>query len=198
MNAYKMKKSQINTLKAAVLATLLLPMASFAELKSMADEELAATQAQAGVNIGIDMKINVDKNTGNHSCPANSSDCQFGIKLDNMNNPAWLTLTGVSGGVNIRKINVQSSTVGTGVNEKEAIRIGFDPSQKITFTDFGFNSLRVAKDTATIEGYRTVLPYGGNASNALDAGRQAGLLGVRINGDVAVSGAIKMFNCGTC
>lgn len=198
MNAYKMKKSQINTLKTAVLAALLLPVASFAELKSMADEELAATQAQAGVNIGIDMKINVNKDTGVRTCgnAASSSDCQFGIKLDNMNNPAWLTLTGVSGGVNIRKINVQSSTVGTGVNEKEAIRIGFDPSQKITFTDFGYSSLRVAKDTAAAEGYRTVGAVG--TAGTLDAGRQLGLLGMRINGDVAVSGAIKMFNCGTC
>lgn len=186
-----------------VISLGFIPMLTFAELTAINDEKLSKTAAQAGITIGLDMVINKTNNdvTANKVCPENSGDCQFGIRLDNQNDPdLWLTATGVSGGLKIPKLNVESAEIGT-TNKKQAVKMTYanKDSNKAVFSDFGYDSLRLSKDKTLANGqisggYRNAVPFG----TGLDAGRQSGFLGMRIHGKATMTGSITIFNCGSC
>lgn len=104
---------------------------------------------------------------------------------------------------------------------RAGLNLSFDPNKSIKFRNFGFQSLSLETDTATNEagvaGYLDTTKYTktdtssanqpstGNAFDgynpdmggtaATGVGREKGFLGLSVNGNLAVTGNIKIFSC---
>ena len=140
-------------------------------------------------------------------------------------NPAhklWLVFKGIQGTINIQKLGLDGIDLvyhnESGTEQiKPAIQLSFDASQPIQIRNFGFNALSIEQDDFTsyydangklIEGSSTTPPtegygylkapiYTAETANGstYDVGKEAGFMGVQMNGNLALQGKVMMFAC---
>ncbi|WP_445115155.1 hypothetical protein [Acinetobacter sp. WZC-1] len=125
----------------------------------------------------------------------------------------WLVFKGIQGTVIIDKLSLDGADVTfknktTGNDTyRGALNFGFDPNRPIKIRNFGYQSLSIetdsstATDVANVAGYLNKAQYTSTTS-AFDAynpdtgvGREKGFLGVNMNGNLSMTGSVKIFSC---
>lgn len=131
----------------------------------------------------------------------------------------WLVFKGVQGTINIQKIGLDgadltyTSKALTPIT-KPVIQLSFDPLKPIQFRNVGYQSLAIETDTVANEGAGNLPGYlgkgsptgsGGTGAGAFvdgkyttagfDNGREVGFTGLNINGNLALTGTLKVFGC---
>ncbi|QQV65501.1 hypothetical protein ABCA12_0824 [Acinetobacter junii] len=138
-------------------------------------------------------------------------------------NPArklWLVFKGIQGTVNIQKLGLDGVDLvyknDSGTEKiKPAIQLGFDATLPILIRNLGYNALAIEMDnftsyidpttkqvientsTATAQdyGYLKATTYASNHTSVYDQNKEIGFMGLRMNGNLALQGNIKMFAC---
>lgn len=132
----------------------------------------------------------------------------------------WIVLKGLEGTILMDKLALDGADV-TFKNKsnvstvRAAIKLGFDENFPIKIRNFGFQSLAIETDTGANEsgpGYLKADKYcstgtvaGGNCSlvgNTFDGfnpetnvGRERGFLGLKMDGNLVLTGSMKFFSC---
>ncbi|WP_262381687.1 DUF6160 family protein [Acinetobacter guerrae] len=123
----------------------------------------------------------------------------------------WLVFKGIQGTVLIDKLSLDGTDVTfknkSGVDTPRAsLMFGFDASKPIKIRNLGFQSLSIETDTAANEagtpGYLNTDKYNASSDNTFDknnpatgVAREKGFIGVNMNGNLALTGSIKLFSC---
>lgn len=138
-------------------------------------------------------------------------------------NPArklWLVFKGIQGTVNIQKLGLDGVDLvyknDSGTEKiKPAIQLSFDATLPILIRNLGYNALAIEMDnftsyidpttkqvientsTATAQdyGYLKATTYPSNHTSVYDQNKETGFMGLRMNGNLALQGNIKMFAC---
>ena len=138
-------------------------------------------------------------------------------------NPArklWLVFKGIQGTVNIQKLGLDGVDLvyknDSGKEKiKPAIQLSFDATLPILIRNLGYNALAIEMDnftsyidpttkqvientsTATAQdyGYLKATTYASNHTSVYDQNKETGFMGLRMNGNLALQGNIKMFAC---
>ncbi|UOB53871.1 hypothetical protein MRY16_03685 [Acinetobacter junii] len=194
-------------------------------MESLDDSNLEKVTGQAGADLSLKLILNQDDNA-NFLC-ADLLYCRLALSLNNRYHDGtqdtfdaqgnrvpsatgrkqWLVLKGIQGTVNIQQIKLDGEDVIYGGLNHAAIKLGFDPLKPIQFRNVGFQSLSIETDTCTesnqncssgttnLPGYLTpATTYGGSG---FDANKEKGFIGVNMNGNLSMTGQIKIFSCGT-
>ncbi len=139
--------------------------------------------------------------------------------IDNPAHRLWLVFKGIQGTIDIQKLGLDGVDLVYGDTIKPAIQLSYQATSPILIRNFGFNALAIEQDDFTsyidtttekvVEGTDPNNPptngYGYlknsvyNASNApnsaYDHGKETGFMGLRMNGNLALQGTIKVFGC---
>ena len=132
----------------------------------------------------------------------------------------WLVFKGIQGTINIQLIKFDGTDIpaylgkdNTTVTNKTALQLGFDPSKPILIRNLGYQSLSLETDSVINEGAGNIPGYlakgsGGsgigaffngkytnNTTNKFDFDREVGFTGLNINGNISLSGTMKVFGC---
>lgn len=139
-------------------------------------------------------------------------------------NPArklWLVFKGIQGTVNIQKLGLDGVDLvyknDSGKEKiKPAIQLSFDATLPILIRNLGYNALAIEMDNFTsyidpttkqvVEnttsstpaqdyGYLKATTYASNHTSVYDQNKETGFMGLRMNGNLALQGNIKMFAC---
>lgn len=203
----------------------LLLSTSLYAMESLDDTSLENVTGQAGADLSLKMILNQDDNA-NFLC-ADLLYCRLALSLNNRYHDGtqdtydaqgsrvpsatgrkqWLVMKGIQGTVNIQQIKLDGEDVIYGGLNHAAIKLGFDPTMPILFRNVGFQSLSIETDTCTegnqncsagstnLPGYLTpATTYGGTG---FDANKEKGFIGVNMNGNLSMTGQVKIFSCGT-
>jgi len=222
----KIKNNRVDLLNhLAKTCCLLLISTSIYAMESLDDSNLEKVTGQAGADLSLKLILNQDDNA-NFLC-ADLLYCRLALSLNNRYHDGtqdtfdaqgnrvpsatgrkqWLVLKGIQGTVNIQQIKLDGEDVIYGGLNHAAIKLGFDPLKPIQFRNVGFQSLSIETDTCTesnqncssgttnLPGYLTpATTYGGSG---FDANKEKGFIGVNMNGNLSMTGQIKIFSCGT-
>lgn len=204
-----------------IICCLFLVSTSIFAMESLDDSNLEKVTGQAGADLSLKLILNQDDNA-NFLC-ADLLYCRLALSLNNRYHDGtqdtfdaqgnrfpsatgrkqWLVLKGIQGTVNIQQIKLDGEDVIYGGLNHAAIKLGFDPLKPIQFRNVGFQSLSIETDTCTesnqnctnLPGYLTpATTYGGSG---FDANKEKGFIGVNMNGNLSMTGQIKIFSCGT-
>ncbi|RZG68199.1 DUF6160 family protein [Acinetobacter junii] len=208
-----------------IICCLFLLSTSLSAMESLDDSNLEKVTGQAGADLSLKLILNQDDNA-NFLC-ADLLYCRLALSLNNRYHDGtqdtsdaqgnrvpsatgrkqWLVLKGIQGTVNIQQIKLDGEDVIYGGLNHAAIKLGFDPLKPIQFRNVGFQSLSIETDTCTesnqncssgttnLPGYLTpATTYGGSG---FDANKEKGFIGVNMNGNLSMTGQIKIFSCGT-
>lgn len=144
--------------------------------------------------------------------------------LANPANRLWLVFKGIQGTINLQKMGLDGvdlvyKTDGTNSFDKikPAMQFSFDASLPILIRNLGFNALSIEQDNFTsyidatgkvvenVTGSTPAQDYGylkattytsATAPNSTyDVGKETGFMGLKMNGNLALQGNIKMFSC---
>ena len=129
----------------------------------------------------------------------------------------WLVFKGIQGTINIQLIKFDGTDIpaylgkdNTTVTNKTALQLGFDPSKPILIRNLGYQSLSLETDSVINEGSGNIPGYlakgsGGSGigafvngkytTNGFDFDREVGFTGLNINGNISLSGTMKVFGC---
>ena len=132
----------------------------------------------------------------------------------------WLVFKGIQGTVNIQKLGLDGVDLvyknDSGTEKiKPAIQLSFDATLPILIRNLGYNALAIEMDnftsyidpttkqvientsTATAQdyGYLKATTYPSNHTSVYDQNKETGFMGLRMNGNLALQGNIKMFAC---
>lgn len=139
-------------------------------------------------------------------------------------NRLWLVFKGIQGTINLQKMGLDGvdlvyKTDGTNSFDKikPAMQFSFDASLPILIRNLGFNALSIEQDNFTsyidstgkvvenVTGSTPAQDYGylkattytsATAPNSnYDIGKETGFMGLKMNGNLALQGNIKMFSC---
>lgn len=199
--------------------TLLFVSTSLFAMESLDDQSLQNITGQAGADLSLKVSLNHDSNA-NFLC-ADLLYCRLALSLNNRYHDGtqdtydaqgnripsptgrkqWLVMKGIQGTVNIQEIKLDGEDVIYNGISHAAIKLGFNPTKPIEFRNVGFQSLSIETDTApesnsgNVPGYLTpATPYGGSG---FDANKERGFIGVNMNGNLSLTGDIKIFSCGS-
>lgn len=205
--------------------TLLFVSTSLFAMESLDDKSLQNITGQAGADLSLKVSLNHDSNA-NFLC-ADLLYCRLALSLNNRYHDGtqdtydaqgnripsstgrkqWLVMKGIQGTVNIQEIKLDGEDVIYNGISHAAIKLGFNPIKPIEFRNVGFQSLSIETDTCTesgancstgsnnLPGYLTpATPYGGSG---FDANKERGFIGLNMNGNLSLTGDIKIFSCGS-
>ncbi len=183
-------------MKKIILAVLISASigSAYAELQTITNEEMAVETGQAGVAISLDMRLNADA-AGNSLCGTVAlpiGECRIAIGINNRGRPnidqEWLVFKGVFGRVYVPYLSLDADTV-TYTSDVDgssqtiaAGKFGFGgPANKIQINHLTISNIAMHYDTGAVRGYNVV--------------GEDGFLGLEINGNVEMSGTLKIFPC---
>lgn len=185
--------------KPLYMALVLAGMAgsAFADLDPVSNEALDDVSGQAGIAIALDMRLNADA-SGNTLCGGATLpliECRLAVSLNNRGtagtNQEWLVWKGFYGRIFIPYLTLDADTVsytndGGGTSTVSAAKFGFGgTANKIQIQNLTISNMSIERDNLlTASGTRGYL-----------ATSEDGFLGLQINGNVAISGTLKMFAC---
>lgn len=174
-----------------------------AKLVSLDDNSLDKAVGQNGILIDAELRFNTTKATAPNlyntiNCAAGVNTCEMAARLQGDN--SWLVLYDVSGGIEVKDLKITGSEVtSAGGTTRSALEIGDTTGNtdiKVKFDDFGASSIAFTPNNGATEGYRVtdnnLVPVG---TSGLDTGKPKGIVGVRLNGTLTMTGGVKMFNC---
>ncbi len=133
----------------------------------------------------------------------------------------WLVFKGIQGTINIQQLGLDGADLlytnksGNSIT-KPSIQFTFKPEMPILIRNFGFEALSVEQDdnSSSTAGYWKMPSQGsglnkvtngkydyssgaptGYSSSSFDSGRETGFTGMKMNGNLTMTGTIKMFAC---
>lgn len=219
---YRFHRITMNILKGCGLVVL---STTLSAMESLDDSSLQQVTGQAGADLSLKFSLNHDNNA-NFLC-ADLLYCRLALSLNNRYHDGtqdtydaqgnriasatgrkqWLVMKGIQGTVNIQELRLDGEDVIYNGTPHAAIKLGFNPAKPIEFRNVGFQSLSIETDTCTesdancstgssnLPGYLTpATPYGGSG---FDANKERGFIGVNMNGNLSLTGDIKIFSCGS-
>ena len=164
-----------------------------AELQLIGNDELDVEAGQAGIALSLEMRLNADS-AGNSLCGRPSLpivECRMAIGINNRGKPnidqEWLVFKGVYGRIYVPYLSVDADTVtytdDNGASQTIAAgRLGYGgAANKVRIDHLTISNIAMEYDTAIVKGY-----------NVAD---EDGFLGLEINGQVEMSGTLKVFPC---
>lgn len=164
-----------------------------AELQAISNDELDVEVGQAGIALSLEMRLNADS-SGNSLCGRPSLpivECRMAIGINNRGRPnidqEWLVFKGVYGRIYVPYLSVDADTVtytdDNGASQTIAAgRLGYGgAANKVRIDHLTISNIAMEYDTAIVKGY-----------NVAD---EDGFLGLEINGQVEMSGTLKVFPC---
>ena len=125
----------------------------------------------------------------------------------------WLVFKGIQGTMNIPYIGLDGEDITYASTQHAAIKLSFDPNRPIQLKNVGFESLSIETDTCTeshqncvsgstnIPGYLTPATLYkdagiGIAATDFDGNKERGFMGMKMTGNLSLTGNIKLFSCG--
>ncbi|RZF52662.1 hypothetical protein EXE30_08815 [Acinetobacter halotolerans] len=139
--------------------------------------------------------------------------------IDDPAHRLWLVFKGIQGTIDIQKLGLDGVDLVYGDTIKPAIQLSYQATSPILIRNFGFNALAIEQDdftsyidaatgkvvegtdpnTAPTSGYgylKNSTYTSANAPNSTyDHGKETGFMGLRMNGNLALQGTIKVFGC---
>ncbi|RLZ07927.1 hypothetical protein EAH57_11250 [Acinetobacter sp. 2JN-4] len=218
---YRFHRITMNILQGCGLVLL---STTLSAMESLDDSSLQQVTGQAGADLSLKFSLNHDNNA-NFLC-ADLLYCRLALSLNNRYHDGtqdtydaqgnripsatgrkqWLVMKGIQGTVNIQELKLDGEDVVYNGAPHAAIKLGFNPAKPIEFRNVGFQSLSIETDTCTesdancstgssnLPGYLTpATPYGGSG---FDANKERGFIGVNMNGNLSLTGDVKIFSCG--
>lgn len=175
--------------------------AANAELRPISNEEMDVETGQAGVALSLELRLNADA-AGNSLCGTAALplvECRMALGLNNRGLPGlnqeWLVFKGIFGRIYIPYLTIDADEVtytsdvdGSG-QTVSAAKLGYGGAlNKVQINHLTISNMSMAYDTSpTDRGYNRM---------TLDASlNETGFLGVEINGNVEMSGTLKIFPC---
>ena len=187
--------------------------AAQAGLVGINDEALDEVSGGAGIALSLDLRINADA-TGNQlafcSAAATRAECRLAVSLNNrgtagpaVGDQEWLVWKGFYGRIFVPYLTLDASTVEydtdtAGVTKvAPAVRFGFGgAAKKIEIQNFTISNMAIERD-AQLTAAANNPTAGDPAVKGYLARSEDGFLGLRMNGDIAIDGSLKIFACGT-
>lgn len=187
--------------------------AAQAGLVGINDEALDEVSGGAGIALSLDLRINADA-TGNQlafcSAAATRAECRLAVSLNNrgtagtaVGDQEWLVWKGFYGRIFVPYLTLDASTVEydtdtAGVTKvAPAVRFGFGgAANKIKIQNFTISNMAIERD-AQLTAAANNPTAGDPAVKGYLARSEDGFLGLRMNGDIAIDGSLKIFACGT-
>lgn len=191
-------------------------------MESLDDISLQQVTGQAGVDLSL--KINLNHTSASILDTTVCSDlrfCRLGISLNNRYHDGtqdtinattgvitpsltgkkqWLVFKGIQGTIDIPYIGLDGEDITYASTPHAAIKLSFDPNKPIQFKNVGFESLSIETDTVAAEGSGNVPGYLTPATlyggTGFDATKEKGFLGMKMTGNLSLTGNIKIFSCG--
>lgn len=203
---------------------LILFSSALSAMERLDDSSLQQITGQAGADLSLKVSLNHDDNA-NFLC-ADLLYCRLALSLNNRYHDGtqdtydaqgnripsptgrkqWLVMKGIQGTVNIQELKLDGEDVIYNGTPHAAIKLGFNPVKPIEFRNVGFQSLSIETDTCTesdancstgssnLPGYLTpATAYGGSG---FDTNKERGFIGVNMNGNLSLTGDVKIFSCG--
>jgi hypothetical protein len=186
--------------------------AAQAGLVGINDEALDEVSGGAGIALSLDLRINADA-SGNQlafcSAAATSAECRLAVSLNNrgtagtaVGDQEWLVWKGFYGRIFVPYLTLDASTVEydtdtAGVTKvAPAVRFGFGgAANKIKIQNFTISNMAIERD-AQLTAAANNPTAGDPAVKGYLARSEDGFLGLRMNGDIAIDGSLKIFACG--
>ena len=187
--------------KALLVMLLLISVGDVsAELLPISNDEMDIETGQAGVALSLEMRLNSDAK-GNSLCGTAALplvECRMAIGLNNRGRPGtdqeWLVLKGIFGRIYIPYLTLDADEV-TYISDVDgssqtisAAKLGFGGvANKVEINHLTISNMAMAYDSPTERGYNQMM---------YDlSGKETGFLGIEINGNVEMSGTLKIFPC---
>jgi hypothetical protein len=186
--------------------------AAQAGLVGINDEALDEVSGGAGIALSLDLRINADA-SGNQlafcSAAATRAECRLAVSLNNrgtagtaVGDQEWLVWKGFYGRIFVPYLTLDASTVEydtdtAGVTKvAPAVRFGFGgAANKIKIQNFTISNMAIERD-AQLTAAANNPTAGDPAVKGYLARSEDGFLGLRMNGDIAIDGSLKIFACG--
>lgn len=146
-----------------------------------------------------------------------------GIEITNgvpTGNKLWLVFKGIQGTIDIQKVGLDGADLtynnGNTTIVKPAIQLSYDPELPILIRNFGFDALSIETDKDDTPGYWLANNYNGGSGlnkftngkydyssgapsgygpTSFDHGREIGFTGMQMNGNLSLTGTVKIFGC---
>ena len=191
-------------------------------MERLDDVGLQQITGQAGADLSL--KINLNHTSASILDTTVCSDlrfCRLGISLNNRYHDGtqdtinaatgvitpsptgkkqWLVFKGIQGTIDIPYIGLDGEDITYASTPHAAIKLSFDPNKPIQFKNVGFESLSIETDTVAAEGSGNVPGYLTPATlyggTGFDATKEKGFLGMKMTGNLSLTGNIKIFSCG--
>ncbi len=177
------------------LSLLLYVGAANAELQTITNDEMDVEVGQAGVAISLEMRLNADA-VGNSLCGTvalPSVECRIALGINNRGRPGidqeWLVFKGVFGRIYVPYLSLDADTV-TYTSDVDgssqtiaAGKLGYGgPTNKIQINHLTISNIAMEYDTSAV-------------NRGYNVAGEDGFLGIEINGNVEMSGTLKIFPC---
>ena len=111
-------------------------------LESLTDDQLSSSTGQAGAEIDLTLKINVD-DSNNYNCEANTTFCRIAFSPNNRSE--WIVLKGFRGSISLQGVRLDGAIDISGLG-RNGIKLTFDPSKPIEIRNLGFDALSIEQD----------------------------------------------------
>ena len=184
---------------------------SFADVKSnlkpLTNQELSQIEGQGGADLSLSLSLNQALPTGNGL--ANTYQCANGVnqfcrlavafnnRQDEKGNLYWLVFKKIQGTLAIDKFQLDGTTVTVDSNQyRSALKLTFLDAYPIQIRNFGFEALSIETDTGSSDAQKGYLNTNVPSNyTGFDQGMERGFVGVNMNGNLALSGSVKVFSC---
>ena len=204
-----MKQFVQSSLVALTMATMATHSIAQGNLQELSNTELSNVEGQGGADLSLTLSIN-------HAVPALSSTvpfqyncgdassqeyCRFAINFANRQdangNLYWLVFKKIQGTIQVDRIGLEGATVTVAPSSyRSSLLLTFYDTSPIKIRNFGFESLSIETDTGTAasqKGYLNKSVYG--SGTGFDQGLERGFVGLNVNGNLAMSGTVKLYSC---
>lgn len=191
-------------------------------MEKLDDLSLQHITGQAGADLSLKINLNHTNSSVFDSVACNDLRfCRLGISLNNRYHDGtqdtinattgvitpsltgkkqWLVFKGIQGTIDIPYIGLDGEDITYASTPHAAIKLSFDPNKPIQFKNVGFESLSIETDTVAAEGSGNVPGYLTPATlyggTGFDATKEKGFLGMKMTGNLSLTGNIKIFSCG--
>jgi hypothetical protein len=191
-------------------------------MESLDDVGLQQVTGQAGADLSLKVSLNhTSAGVLDTSLCSDLRFCRLGISINNryhdgtqdIVNPTtgvitpsstgkkqWLVFKGIQGTIDIPYIGLDGEDITYASTPHAAIKLSFDPNKPIQFKNVGFESLSIETDTIAAEGAGNVAGYLTPATlyggTGFDADKEKGFIGMKMTGNLSLTGNIKIFSCG--
>ena len=193
-------------------------------MENLNDIDLEQVTGQAGADLSLKINLNHTSAGVLDTSAAVCGDlrfCRLGISLNNRYHDGtqdtvnattgvitpsitgrkqWLVFKGIQGTMNIPYIGLDGEDITYASTQHAAIKLSFDPNRPIQLKNVGFESLSIETDTVAAEGSGNVPGYLTPATlyggTGFDANKEKGFMGMKMTGNLSLTGNIKIFSCG--